>query len=441
MKTKHNESMGIKETKDKDTQINIDIAAIDLSKKYYSAIRLKNTHVLHFNSALAWGGAERQLVNTLIGLKNVGMKVALVCEALDYVPDSRFFEEKLLDNEIPFSNMRSDLKQEGLGIQPQYFDHIMGVISKLPDQLGADIIPYIFEILMRKPTVVHAWQDQTCVKVGLAALVCGVPRIYLGTRNINPTHFGYYLYYMKDVYVFLSQFNNVTLTNNSYAGAKSYEEWLGLPENDVVVNYNGFNTEELNIYSKNSTTDFKSKYKIPKGCKIVGSIFRFYEEKDPFLWLNTAEKVLIFEKNVVFVIAGTGPLISDFKNEVVKRGLQKSIFTLGAIKDIQSLFGIMDVFLLCSKFEGLPNVLIEAQVNGVPVVSSTAGGSAETFIDNQSGYDVVVRDPEIIASRVIDLLVNKAKCESFSKVARDFSKSRFSLERMINQTLSEYGLY
>lgn len=46
----------------------------------------------------------------------------------------------------------------------------------------------------------------------------------------------------------------------------------------------------------------------------------------------------------------------------------------------------MDVFILFSRYEGLPNVLIEAQMVGVPVISTPAGGSAECFIEGVSGF-------------------------------------------------------
>ena len=69
--------------------------------------------------------------------------------------------------------------------------------------------------------------------------------------------------------------------------------------------------------------------------------------------------------------------------------------------------------LLTSEFEGLPNVLIEAQGFGVPVISTNAGGASETFIEGQTGYLSQSGDEEDLAAKLVAALKDDAekKCE------------------------------
>ena len=68
---------------------------------------------------------------------------------------------------------------------------------------------------------------------------------------------------------------------------------------------------------------------------------------------------------------------------------------------VKSWLDKFDLFFLCSRVEGLPNVIIEAQGFGVPVISTNAGGANETIIDGETGYIVESHDPNDLSSKII----------------------------------------
>ena len=124
---------------------------------------------------------------------------------------------------------------------------------------------------------------------------------------MSPENFTYYKKYMKPCYQALADEENITFINNSYAGAKDYCRWLGLNSNRIKVIRNGVKLTEKRIIN-DQIRDYKKVFNIHQNKIVIGSIFRFWEEKDPILFLRTAKIVLKNNRNVKFLIIGDGPL-------------------------------------------------------------------------------------------------------------------------------------
>src|SRR5207249_119758 len=101
-----------------------------------------------------------------------------------------------------------------------------------------------------------------------------------------------------------------------------------------------------------------------------------------------------------FLIVGEGPMRSGIESEIVREGISNRVHVLGMRKDAQRLIQVLDVLVLTSTSEGLPNVLLEAAVAGTPVVTTAAGGAAEVVLDGETGFVVRVGDAGSIARRV-----------------------------------------
>jgi len=99
---------------------------------------------------------------------------------------------------------------------------------------------------------------------------------------------------------------------------------------------------------------------------VIGHVGRFdYQKNHEFLvriiqYLNNVGK-----KDVKLICVGEGPLIDDIKKIVDNAGLEDRVLFLGSRSDVDLLYNAFDVFVLPSKFEGLPVVGIEAQCNGL----------------------------------------------------------------------------
>ena len=96
---------------------------------------------------------------------------------------------------------------------------------------------------------------------------------------------------------------------------------------------------------------------------------RFAAEKDPDLWLETAAVIAAARPDVRFVLAGYGEHADDVARKVQEFGVADRVILPGPTADVGLVYAAMDVLMMTSRFEGVPNVLIEAQAAGVPVVA------------------------------------------------------------------------
>jgi glycosyltransferase involved in cell wall biosynthesis len=100
----------------------------------------------------------------------------------------------------------------------------------------------------------------------------------------------------------------------------------------------------------------------------------------------------------------------------------------------------LDVFLLTSSGEGIPNVVLEAQWAGTPVVATRAGGVAEALELGASDWIVDPPDADHLAGCVNRLLGDPGARARASAAGPELVRARFGLPRMIEETMKAYGL-
>ncbi len=395
--------------------------------------------VLLLNSSLGPGGTERQVVNTAVGLLGRGVRdLSVLCDRL--TPGSGDFHATTLrDLDVSTSERSRVMVGDLAGSLQAHASQLAQRVRRLPIDLSVDLVAYVAEFLVRRPAVVHAWQDETSVKAGLAAAIVGVPRIVLSGRSVAPHHFLFHQPYMRSCYRALSQLPNVVMINNSHTGAQDYERWLGLEHGRIRVVQNGFDFASLRRPDLSRVMAYRAKHGIASDCPVVGTIIRFSEEKRPLLWLEIAACLARQRNDLAFLMIGDGILKPEVIAAVEALGLRERIVLAGIEQNAALALASMDVFLLTSRKEGLPNVLVEAQMLGVPVVSTDAGGARETFEDGATGRLVKSDDPARIAAAVLSMLDDVTWRNRAIASAPDYVRQRFSLDRMVDDTLNVYG--
>ncbi len=123
---------------------------------------------------------------------------------------------------------------------------------------------------------------------------------------------------------------------------------------------------------------------------------------------------------------------------VQEANLEEDLKIIGQVEDVGSWLSIMDVFLFTSIAEGLPNVLIEAQGFGIPVVSTDVGGVSEIVFDGETGKLVDEATGETLGGCIIELL-KRSDFEKISISSRNSARKRFSVESMAIRTSEMYS--
>lgn len=109
------------------------------------------------------------------------------------------------------------------------------------------------------------------------------------------------------------------------------------------------------------------------------------------------------------------------------------VIFLGRQDRCEDYYGIMDIFVLSSLYEGIPLVILEAVKMNVPVVSTDAGGVREMIVDGKTGMIVPRRDPEALAESINVLIRDKQKRLEIAKAAGAGILENFKPSRYVRQ--------
>jgi glycosyltransferase involved in cell wall biosynthesis len=120
-------------------------------------------------------------------------------------------------------------------------------------------------------------------------------------------------------------------------------------------------------------------------------------------------------------------------------GLEERLILAGVSNQVLSGMSIMDVLLLTSRAEGLPNVLLEAQWAGMPVVTTDVGGAKEATDPGLTGWSVASNRPLDVARRVIGLHRTPGALVEAGQRGPAFVRKHFGVARMISQIMKTYG--
>lgn len=394
--------------------------------------------VVHVCGNLAPGGAEKQAANTVIALARLGIDVHLL--AHDLSSGSRrcdFHLMRVREGGVP----TREIERKACGAtDPLVPKAIRRVASSLPESLWRDIANIAEELRKEQPEIVHAWLDWDNVRAGLAAVLAGVPKIVLSGRNLAPYHFKLHQQYMLPAYRALVHLPQVMLINNSRAGADSYADWIGIPRERVTVIHNGFDREDYSLPARESRESLRGEAGFSADDILIGGVFRFEDEKRPLLWIEAAALIARSLPHARFVLYGHGTLLGQMKELAAKLGVAERLVFAGLTDKPLMAMSLMDILLLSSHGEGLPNVLIEAQAVGTAVVTTLAGGAAEAIEPGVTGWLAECPTPEGIADVVTAFAHDRAALELARAAGPSFVERTFGISRMIRETINLYGL-
>jgi glycosyltransferase involved in cell wall biosynthesis len=385
------------------------------------------------------GGAERQLVYTLQGLVDRDVEsVQLLCHNLTRDTNHRY--DFYLPSLEAFGITPREVQRRTSLSDPSSIPLPLRKIERLlPSSLTTDIANLYWEFTEIRPEIVHAWLDWDNVRAGLAGVLAGVPKVILSGRNINPSHFALYQPYMEPAYRLLARHPSVTLINNSRAGADDYADWIGIPRDQIVVVYNGVDFRNRGRLTASAAAAFRTSLGVPADAYVTGGVVRLEEEKRPLLWVKTAARVANAVPSAWFVLFGQGRMRDQVERTAKQLGLGKRLVLAGITEDVISAMSIMDVLLLTSSGEGLPNVVLEAQWAGTPVVATDVGGTKEAMELGMTGWALPSSSANDLADRIVWLHEHPHACLEARTRGPLFVREKFGIERMLRDTMSVYG--
>jgi glycosyltransferase involved in cell wall biosynthesis len=137
-------------------------------------------------------------------------------------------------------------------------------------------------------------------------------------------------------------------------------------------------------------------------------------------------------------LVGEGPEKSNCESIVENLGLAKRVEFAGFQKSIEEYLAISDLNVITSLREGLPRVVVESSLAGIPTVGYQVEGILEIVSDQESGVIVPQGDLEALVLGLNELITDTEKRRKFGILAREIALSNWSHESMNNRI---YALY
>jgi glycosyltransferase involved in cell wall biosynthesis len=169
---------------------------------------------------------------------------------------------------------------------------------------------------------------------------------------------------------------------------------------------------------------------------VVGFLGRLVDQKAPEIALHAFRRLAHARPSLRLVLVGDGPKSASVRDLLTELGLGDVVRWIPTARG-RDMIPAFDVFMLTSRYEGFPYVLLEALNGGCAIVSTRVGGAVDCVGDGENGALVDAVDADAIAARVLAL----AECPARLRAAREQSRLRsrlFSLDRMISKTADLY---
>jgi glycosyltransferase involved in cell wall biosynthesis len=138
------------------------------------------------------------------------------------------------------------------------------------------------------------------------------------------------------------------------------------------------------------------------------------------------------------VLVGDGELRQALQEQVVRLGLAARVIMTGYRKDIGRLLGAADLFVISSRKEGLPMILLEAMAAGLPIISTAVGAIPTVIRHGEEGLLVPAEDPERLAQAMVQCLQSPERCRALGQAAHGAYCQRFSRAAMGERYLTLY---
>jgi glycosyltransferase involved in cell wall biosynthesis len=351
--------------------------------------------VLHLIPTLGHGGAERQLAYLTRGLSDRGWEVHVASLA------GGLFREPLLAGGGHLHPIRS----RG-SFDPMILLQIFRLIRKI------------------EPRVVQTWLPMMDVLGGLAAHAVGAPWILserCGAEAYDDT-------LRLRVRRRLGRRAQAVIANST--GGDAY--WLPLvpPTTHRFVIRNALPLDEIDAAAPADPARFGW-----SDAPLILSIGRFNEQKNVIGVIEALERAMAVEP-AVGLILGDGVQTEQAKLRIAAAGLQSSIRVPGVVDGVFSWMKHASVLVSLSRFEGMPNVVMEAMAAGCPLVVSDIRAHRE-ILDDQCALWVSPEDPPAAADAIVSILRNPRAAGE--RAARARARAReWSIPRAADAYLRAY---
>jgi L-malate glycosyltransferase len=358
---------------------------------------------LHIDTQRTWRGGQRQVLLTVLGLRERGFRSVLVAH-----PDGELAKRASEGHDLIRLAPRTEVDL-----------HAGWRLSRIIKDL--------------QPDVVHAHDPHAVASASLALAfstslpVC--PPLFASRRvafHLKPHAFSRWKYHQVHCFIAASDSIHAVLRHD------------GIDASKIVTVHEGIDIERIQA---ETPVNIHAQLWLPVNAPVVGATGALTSEKGHRHLIDAAALVLRDVPDARFVILGEGDLRASLERQIKDLHLEKHVFLPGFRQDVLGFLRAFDLFVMPSLSEGLGTSLLDAMAASKATVATNTGGIPEVVADGDTGLLVPPRNHHALAEAIVGLLKDRERREQMGAAGLERVQRLFSAERMVERTLDVYRAY
>jgi len=357
------------------------------------------------------GGAERQLVELVTRLDRGKFDPVVYC--LGHRPVSN----------PPAHNPRSLADElEAAGVRVHFFHarrswQFFSVLRKLRRQITADA-----------PRIVQTFLFHANLLGTLAARLSGVPHVVTGIR-VAERRSRWHLPLARWTDRWVER--HVCVSES----VRDFCRQAGLSESKLEVIPNGVDVARFAVAAPATLAEFE----IPADRQVIAHVGRLDAQKGVGWLLEQMPRIIAARPKAELLLIGRGPEQDNLERLAARLGVAERVHFAGFRRDIPEILAASDLCVLASRWEGMPNSLLEAMAAGKPIVATRVEGVQEPLGPGTSEQTSSPADPQTFTQKAVAILSDAGLASRLGRENQQRAREFFTFEAMVAAYERLYG--
>jgi glycosyltransferase involved in cell wall biosynthesis len=266
----------------------------------------------------------------------------------------------------------------------------------------------------------------------LAARLAGIRDVFTGLRVADPRWFRgvveRWVYALASLNISVSDGVVCFYQKQGFKRPGDEAFWSTLVKNPLVTIPNGINVAR---YREATPVDLSvPQIGIGPERRVMLFVGRLHEQKGLDWFLICLPGLLQKLPDYEFVLVGDGPQRDALMRQAVQLDVADHVHFLGWRPDVPEFLKRADLLVLTSRYEGMPNVLLEAMATGLPTVTTRVEGVKDILGERYEELTADFGDSQAFINRIVAIASDEAKKQEIGQWAYDRVKAQFSLRAM-----------
>jgi starch synthase (maltosyl-transferring) len=295
----------------------------------------------------------------------------------------------------------------------------------------ANFIPAVLRLIQLiravSPSILHCFLFRANILGRIAGRIARVPVIISSIRVIEAQRAKHLIDRLTSPlathYLAVSQ----AVRNHTIRHAK-------ISPSKIVTIYNGIKTTGAGT----TKPVWRNTLSLDTDAVLLGLIGRFHKQKGHTVLLAALRLVLAQAANTHLVFCGEGEEEARLKVRAQDLGVTEHVHFVGLVENAYQMLSQIDIVVVPSLWEGMPNVVLEAMAAGRPVVASNIAGLDEVVVAGETGLLFKPGDPHALAAALLKLIQDPSLMNRMGRAGYELVQQKFQIRTTVEQTTNFY---